>query len=190
MIEKINISQMENGDPVLAGLLRGQQLYNKLISQMPRSAVPQTLFLDFRNVDLATGSYLRESILGLKRYCRNEGLNIYPVLANINEDTLQELELALKAQSDAIFICNLDARDRVSSVRLVGILEDKDLKTFEALSKCQEVDAASLAEQYATQERIGPTGWNNRLAGLVAKGIVKEIRRGRAKFYRLVLEVA
>lgn len=190
MIEKINISQLENGEPVLAGLHRGQRMFNKLLSQLPRSVFPQPLFLDFRDVGLATGSYLREAVLKLKRHCRDEGLNIYPVLANINEGTLQELDLALKAQSDAIFICNLDTRGKVTSARLVGVLEDKDLKTFEAVSEGKEVDAASLADKYAAQERIGPTGWNNRLASLVSKGILREIRRGRAKFYRLVLEVA
>ena len=148
-MEKINIFALENGDQVLAGLPRGQQLYNKLISRLPRAIVPQPLFLDFRDVGLATSSYLREGILKLKRYCRDEGLNIYPVLANINnEETLQELEVALKAQSDAIFICDLNTRGQVSSVRLVGVLEDKDLKTLEAMSKEKEVDAASLAKFY------------------------------------------
>ena len=31
MIEKINISQLENGEPVLAGLHRGQRMFNKLL---------------------------------------------------------------------------------------------------------------------------------------------------------------
>jgi len=186
---KIEVLDLESGDVVLGGLFRGQQLYNKLRSQLPRSVEPTALFIDFKGVATATGSYLREGVLMLKKYCRDEGLNIYPVIANLSAESLPDLELALKAYNDAIFICTLDNRDRLSSVRLLGILEDKDLKTIQAVTTGKEVDAISLAEKYAEQEKIGPTGWNNRLAGLVAKGILMEIRRGRAKFYRPVLEV-
>lgn len=188
-MKRIYISELEGGDPVLSGMYRGRDLCDKLKSQLPRSVEPMPLFIDFKDVDLATGSYLREGVLGIKKYCRDEGLNIYPVVANISEESLQELELALKAYNDAIFHCTLDSRGRVSSVRLSGVLEDKDLKTFQAVASDKEVDAISLAEKYSSQDKIGPTGWNNRLAGLVAKGIVMEIRRGRAKFYRPVLEV-
>jgi hypothetical protein len=190
MSQKISISQLEGGEQVLSGLYRGRSLYDKIVAQLPRTIEPCALFLDFNNVDLATGSYIREGVLKLKKYCRDEGLNIYPVMANISDQTVPELELALKAYSDTILVCTLDNRNRVGAARLLGVLEDKDLKTFQAVATGKEVDATSLAEQYAPQEKIGPTGWNNRLAGLVAKGIVMELRRGRAKFYRPVLEVA
>jgi hypothetical protein len=190
MSQRISISELEGGEQVLSGLHRGRCLYDKLVPRLPRNIEPHALYLDFKGVDLVTGSYIREGILKLKKHCRDEGLNIYPVMANISDETVPELELALKAYSDTILICTLDNRNRVGSVRLLGVLEDKDLKTFQAVASGKEVDATSLAEQYALQEKIGPTGWNNRLAALVAKGIVIELRRGRAKFYRPVLEVA
>lgn len=190
MSRTIRIAELEQGERVLSGMYRGRRLYDRLVSQLPRSVEPLPLFIDFAGVDLATGSYLREGLLELKKYCRNENQKIYPVVANISEDTLQELELALKAYSDAFLVCTLDKRGRVGGVRLLGVLDDKDLKTFQAVVQGKEVDATSLSQRYASEERIGPTGWNNRLAGLVAKGLVMELRRGRAKLYRPVLEVA
>jgi hypothetical protein len=56
------------------------------------------------------------------------------------------------------------------------------------VKEAKEVDATTLARAYEVKEGIQVTGWNNRLTSLAAKGLLMEIKRGRSKVYRTVLE--
>src|SRR5829696_6940568 len=106
MIQVIDISQLA-GIAVLSGAPRGQQFLGKLISSMHRSPHPQPLFLDFAGVDLMTSSFFRAGILPFRGYCVDK-LNLYPVIANVTEDTLDEIDLVLGPIRDAIILCRLD----------------------------------------------------------------------------------
>jgi hypothetical protein len=71
------------------------------------------------------------------------------------------------------------------------VLEDAQRRTLAAVLKAGATDASTLAglpRQDGDPDKIGPTGWNNRLASLAAKGILRETRRGRTKTYRLTVE--
>src|SRR5260221_6632606 len=96
------------GAAVLAGALSGTEALGRLLSaaaQRPKD--PTTLFLDFSEVEVATGSYLRESAIALKNILRATESSLYLVVANPNQEVAEELLLVLEARDDAILSCDL-----------------------------------------------------------------------------------
>jgi hypothetical protein len=85
-------------------------------------------------------------------------------------------------------VCDIGDGGRVSSIRVVGSLDEKQRLTLEAVIREGETDAATLREKHEETDKIGTTGWNNRLSSLAEKGLVVEVKRGRGKLYRPVLE--
>lgn len=185
----ITISMLEvGGDDVLAGGIEGKTVLGKLITSVVATGVPSPIFLDFRGVAVATGSWLREAVIAFRNYCLNSQLNLYPVVANPSPKVVEEMEGLLKLLNDAMVTCDFDEEGRVTSARVLGPLEGKQQVTLEAVLALREADAVTLAEKYREEEKVGATGWNNRLAALVAKSILMEIKRGRVKFYVPVVE--
>src|SRR3546814_12965751 len=68
-------------------------------------AQPTLAFLDFAEVDIATGSFLREAVMGFRDFCRNAAGMIYPVVANANAIIEEELATYLRGRNDAIWAC-------------------------------------------------------------------------------------
>lgn len=188
MNQIIDIGQLA-GLTVLSGAPRGQQFLGKLISSVHRSPQAEPLFLDFVGIDLMTSSFFRAGILPFRGYCIDK-LNFYPVIANVTEDTLDEIDLVLGPIRDAIIVCRLDAKKKVSNARIFGILDEKQRITLEAVVREKEADAGILKQRFRKSEEIGITGWNNRLAALVSKGLLIETQKGRGKVYRPVLELS
>jgi hypothetical protein len=185
----ISINSLEDGRKVLAGAIPGKNLLTKLITQISRKSEPEPLFLDLQHIEVATSSYLREGILAFRDYCINGRLNIYPVITNAQDTVLEELETLLEFRGDALISCNLDKKGNISSAKVLGVLEEKQEITLEAVLTNKIVDATTLANNPNNREQIGVTGWNNRLASLAAKGILMERKRGRVKLYQPVLEI-
>lgn len=182
---------MGRGESVLSGAVNGKVAFGSMIKEIDREPdAPTPLFLDFRNVEVATASYLRESVFSLKAYMRATGSQYYPVAANANESVYDELLTVANAKGDAILNCLLDDSDRVTGVELIGQLDPKQQMTFDLVQELKRASAGQLMETAGDSEGMkGQTAWNNRLAGLVAKGIIREFANGRSKYYRPVLEV-
>jgi hypothetical protein len=183
----IKILNVSNGDTILAGTPRGRTFLAQLIERVKQEKTVLPLVLDFSGIEVATGSFLRTAVLGFRDYCINAELNVIPVVANLNEEMLEEMNLILEYKGDAIVSCSLD-RNRISNAKVLGKLEEKQRITLETVVREKEVNAVDLEKKYWNEEKIKATGWNNRLTSLVAKGILFEIKRGRQKFYRPVLE--
>lgn len=188
MRQMISVLKLASGRTVLAGAVQGKSMLGKLITAVSRPGVPEPVLLSFDGVDAATGSFLRESILGFREYCTKTQPNLYPVVANANEVILDELEFLLNLNGDALLTCEVNKQGKIKSSRVVGQLNDKQQLTFNAVLEAREADAATLESKYRESEQIQTTGWNNRLSSLVAKGVLMEIRKGRGKVYRPVLE--
>jgi hypothetical protein len=188
MKQKISIFELGGGLEVLSGQPRGQLLFSKLINVVRPQDEPAPIFLDFKGVNVATSSFLRSGILAFRDHCVRMGLNLFPVLANINDDIVDDLKVMLEQRGDAFVVCDIGDDGRVLSVRIVGALDEKQRVTLEAVIQEGETDAATLKEKHEETEKIGTTGWNNRLSSLAEKGLVVEVRRGRGKLYRPVLE--
>jgi hypothetical protein len=187
MTYSIRMLGIADGRDVLAGAPRGKEALAKIITAVRSPSEPTAVLMDFSGIKVATASFLRESVIGFRNYCTNTERNLYPVLANANELILEELEFLLKLHGDALISCETASNSKVQSTRILGHLNEKEKLTFDAICAVGEVDAALLASKFDKTDAIKITGWNNRLAALVNKGVVMEIRKGRSKLYRPLL---
>jgi hypothetical protein len=88
-------------------------------------------------------------------------------------------------------VCKLNGRAKPVKSWLIGELDPKQKITFDLVHELGEADASKLMEAYGEQEGLKhTTAWNNRLATLAGRGLVIEIRQGRAKRYRPLLKKA
>jgi hypothetical protein len=176
---------------VLAGAIGGKRVLGKLLASMTNEpAEPVPVFLDFGGVEVATASFLRESVLEFRNAVRGRRSNLYPVIANANAIVQDELrELVGPPRSDVLIACSLDAEGRASEVTLIGELEPAQQRTFDLVRQLGETDASELMQEFGKKEKITrTTAWNNRLTSLAFLGLLVELSQGRAKRYRPLFE--
>ena len=179
------------GVGVLAGAITGKQLLAKILSETVQEPLePEPFFLDFKKVEVATASFLRESVLGLRDIVRGRRSNFYPVIANANSNIRDELaELVGGQRSDVLIVCSLSESGTVSNVGLIGELEPVQRRTFELvrelIGKQADVDASVLMKKHGeTDGTTRTTAWNNRLTSLSFLGLLVEVSQGRTKRYK------
>ena len=169
---------------VLAGALKGRKTLGLLLEAIEtRSTNPEIIYLDFKGVEVATASFLRECILEFRDIVRRRWINYYPVLANASESIAEELLVLLAPRRDVLMICALDEDGNPHSSHLVGDLEPKQRITFELVKKLGEADAGELLRESKEPDDVGQTAWNNRLASLSKIGLLIELSQGRMKRY-------
>lgn len=173
-------------DGVLAGAILGQAAFMQMLGDCKVApSFPSVLVVDFEKVELATASFLRESVFALKDHMRARNSNWYPVFANVVPEVEEEFAVLTEARRDAVILCDSEDTEVISNPRLFGALDPKHTRTFEFVAKEGEADAVRLAGTYGAQEELlKPTAWNNRLKSLVERGVIMEISKGRAKTYR------
>jgi hypothetical protein len=185
--EVIDIHLLAEGEDILAGSVEGAAALGKLIATTAQVTDVQLVLLDFRDIKIATSSFLRDAVIGFRDYCRQKRPNLYPVLCNANGKVRQELEGLLNLTGDALVLCEASSRGNIKAAIVIGKLEEKQRLTLQAVLKAGRTDATSLSREYA-KEKLGPTAWNNRLSSLLAKGILRETPSGRTKIYEPVVE--
>jgi hypothetical protein len=183
----ISLSGLAECD-ILAGSANGAEILSRMVAQVNRVTAPTVIVLNFAGVSVATASFLRECVLGFRDYCRRSQPNLYPVVANLEDAVAEELQYLLQTRREALVACTLKSGGRPAKPQVIGTLEEKQRLTLDAVLELEEADAGTLAERFGAAEKIGVTGWHNRLASLVTGGILMEVRSGRAKRYRPVLE--
>jgi hypothetical protein len=181
------ILEIASSRATLAGTAMGRQMLAQLIAVTNPVATPTVAYLDFRGVDLATGSFLREAVLGFRDFSRNAIGTLYPVLANANAVIEDELAVYLKGRNDAIWACSLSENGVASNPHILGELDSSQLGTLQLISEHQPISAPELAK-LRPNEGIGTTAWNNRLSTLAAKGVVMELKQGKSKMFTSVME--
>ena len=184
---RVRMSDLTDGDPrVLAGSTKGRKARAQLLERTGSEPnQPETVFLDFQNVEVTTASYLRESVLSFRDEIRRRRSNYYPVVANPGELIVEELRVLVTARGDALILCSLDEDDKVHRHDLVGELDPKQRFTFDLVQQRGETRAAELMREYGESEKTTvQTAWNNRLSTLAKLGLVVELSQGRAKLYR------
>ena len=170
---------------VLAGAQSGRSAFARLIELAAQEPLaPELLYLDFVNIDIATASYLRESVLQFRDVVRRQRSKLYPVVANANAQVLEELVLLIQASNDVLMICTLDEQGSPSGATVIGMLDPKQKLTFELVSRRGETDASELMRDHGAAEAVKQTAWNNRLAALANLGLIYEVSEGRAKRYK------
>lgn len=182
------IRDLVDGDgQVLAGAITGRKVFAKLMERTGNDpSTPEPLFLDFTGVEVATASFLRESILAFRNHVRQHRSNFYPVIANVNEVVADEIAVLLAARRDVLMVCSLDERGETHEARLVGDLDPKQRLTFDLVHERGETNAAELYKYHKTDD-VAQTAWNNRLAALAGLGLIVELSQGRSKSYRPLL---
>ena len=190
---KISMASLTDGDGhVLAGAIRGRRALAKLLERTVRDPdQPEMVFLDFTGVDVATASFLRESVLSFRDTVRGHRSNFYPVIANASELVGDELKVLMVARGDVFMLCSLDDSGKPQHPHLIGKLDPKQHITFDLVQQHRETGAAELMREHGESEKTTvQTAWNNRLAALANLGLVVELSQGRAKRYRpLFVEV-
>ena len=170
---------------VLAGALTGRRFLGVLLERIAGKTVePEPVYLDFKGVEVATASFLRECILEFRDIVRRRWTNYYPIIANASDSVTEELSILVVAQRDVLVLCSLSEDGNPSSPRLVGNLEPKQRITFDLVKNLGETDAGELMRTSNGSEDVGQTAWNNRLASLSRLGLLMEMSHGRAKRYR------
>lgn len=171
----------------LAGTAMGRQMLAKLISMTEPVTLPTVAFLDFDGVDIATGSFLREAVLGFRDFSRNAIGTLYPVLANANATIEEELSVYLNDRNDAIWACELSDEGNTTNTHILGDLDTVQMNTLQLIFQHWPVSAPELSK-LSPNEGIGTTAWNNRLSSLTAKGILMELKHGKTKMFTPVME--
>lgn len=186
---KIDLQNLCNS-PVLAGVLSGKTTLSRmLIETAQEPAVAEPVFLDFSGIEVATASFLRESVIAFRDIIRGRRSTFYPMVANANEVVHEELIELLRLRGDVLMICTLTANGTVRNAEPLGDLDPKQRMTFDLVHKYGETDAGMLMRSYGDSEGIKhPTAWNNRLVALAVRGLIVEQSHGRAKRYRPLIE--
>lgn len=172
-------------DGVLAGSRPGQEAFLAMLKDTVNPSMPAVVFLDFAGVQVATGSFLRESVVAYRNHVRDHFPMLYPVIANPSQSVVDELTMFLQLCNDAFVVCACDKSDTVRDARILGVVDGKQQDALREVLERVETDAPTLAKTTPDQK---PTVWNNRLSALVAKGLLMEVGNGKTKRYRAVLE--
>ncbi len=171
------------GGTILSGAPSGRQLYAKLVELLPSEpADPQPLFLDFSKVEVATASFLRESVLAFRTFVRGRKSNFYPAVANAGVDVIDELVELVVPRSDVLMTCTLGDTGEILRCRHIGKLDPMQQLTFDLVNRHGETTAARLME--IEKSEVKATAWNNRLASLSSIGLICEQSHGRTKTYK------
>ena len=186
-VRRFYLRELGNSE-VLAGAAFGKAILGNLIGQLSTAVSPEALVLDFKGVRVATGSFLRETVIALRDYCRATQPNLYSVVSNAEESIKEELALLLQDRNEVCVVCQLDDDGNFTNAELIGTLEEKQSMTLNAVLERGAADANELHRSYKHTDDISMTGWNNRLASLAAKGVLMEFKQGKGKLYKPVLE--
>ncbi len=171
----------------LAGAASGQAFFSKLVeatSELPRDAV---VALNFGRVDIVTASFFRSAFRAFRDYARSE-FRIYPVFANANAATREEISFFAEGSNDAFVLATLGKNGQLTSPTVLGTLDDKQSLALRALAELGEADAGKLRETCPETPAVSSAAWSNRLAVLSAKGFVAERLMGRTKQFRPIIE--
>jgi hypothetical protein len=185
---RIEIAKLAGRLSPLAGAALGRNVFGKLAAKCALPEQPTICILDFSGVELATASFLRESVVAFRDYTRNAKSKLYPVIANASDDTIDDLYALLADRTDAMVACSLDGGGRLVSWRIIGRLDQKQRETLDLVQEIEEsgkVADTALLSELRPDEGV-QTLWNNRLAALVSKGLLLEFVDGRAKRFRTV----
>lgn len=171
------------GLSILSGAPSGRELFGKLVAMLPPEPdTPELLFLDFGKVQVATASFLRESVLQFRDFVRGRKSNLYPVVANAASDIIDEIFELVQPRGEVIMTCNIGDDGAVVRSRHIGKLDPMQKVTFDLVNSQGETTASKLVESQSGD--IKATAWNNRLASLSNLGLISEQAQGRAKTYR------
>ena len=185
-----SIKMLADNQAILTGAQTGRRLFGKLVANAAAQSEPDPAFLDFSEIDVATSSFLRESVVAFRDYARSILSNLYPVIANAAEPVAEELAFFLCHRGDALRACELDPAGAPINPRLLGELDEVQRATFDRVTQLGSASAPALAAQTGRGPRsVQPPGAIAFRTWLRA-GLLIERRGGKTKTFTPVLETA
>lgn len=163
------------GSTTLAGRLAGEATRPALDEAIGRETSNAAILLDFGGVQLVTSSYFLGAFEWLwnSRVAREKEL--FPVLADVNPESRDEIELALKATGYRTLFWEPDQQ----KFRPFGLDRDAT-ETYDRVVSLEQATATDLFRQ---DPRIQQTGWSNRLALLYEQRLLSRYKYGRQFVY-------
>ena len=138
------------GNDVLAGALTGRRTLGALLERLEEGGKePLPVYLDFEGVEVATASFLRETILEFRDMVRRR-TNRYRVVANANPLVAEELAELIEPHGAVLMLCSLDEGGRPHSPMLVGDLEPKQGVAFDLVNELGKRTPTSLSTAAST----------------------------------------
>lgn len=183
---RIPLYEISGRQAILSGVQAGRRVFAGMVAHAAPPSSAETAYLDFSGIEVATGSFLRESVMAFRDYARSTLPDLYPVVANPSEAVTEELDFLLKHRKDALLSCRLGPNGAVTEGSVLGELENGYRIAFDLVARLRTASAPDLAAQ--GDANIGPTAWNNRLAFLASRGLLMERRAGKSKMFTPVLE--
>src|SRR5262245_4731603 len=120
----IDIAEL-SGRTVLAGAASGVAAASALLEATKDVVDQGIVFVDFRRVEVATSSFLRECLLGFREAARRGPKSLHPVAANLPQVVEEEMQSLLATMDEAFVSCRINAREVPSNARVIGRLDDK-----------------------------------------------------------------
>ncbi len=99
----LSVYDLGDRQAILSGVHAGRKLFTRLVAAAAPPTNDEIAFLDFTDVSVATGSFLRESVMAFRDYARSTLPHLYPVVANPSEAVAEELDFLLKHRKDAMW---------------------------------------------------------------------------------------
>ena len=144
-MNRLTIPMLRPGaEPVLAGRLAGKRAFLSALEQLPEMAEPTLVLLDFRDVALATSSYLSEAVLTLRDHLQLRRHPGYVVSVNLSDNVREEIEEMLRRSGDALITCATETNGLIRDVQLCGKLDIKLQETLALVSRKGETTAVEL----------------------------------------------
>lgn len=169
----------------LQGETLGKKHYARIWELLSDTGQGEVVFLDFKGVDVVTGSWISAMLVPLYRRAAEPEIDLFPVLCNASGDWLDDLTLLAKWTHQCFLVadkCTLPPR----KATLIGSLDPGQQTTLDAVLEYGEVTGAELERR--SPEKIRATAWNNRLKDLYEKRLLRRTKRGREQVYAPVVE--
>jgi hypothetical protein len=169
------------------GVAKARKLLARLIIWSADNNPKDTVVLDFRGVEVASASFLREAVLAFRDYVRVYQPDAFPVVGNLSDAIREEFDVLLRQRGEAMLGCVIDATGAVIKVEVLGELEP-GLDT--TLAEVRQHGQLTLGDLRKTNEDVKASTWSNRLASLVRQGFVIPDQDANRRVYRFALTEA
>lgn len=180
---RVRLKELSKNTLHLAGATNGEQHLRRIVEGL--DAEDETVLLDFTGIESATSSYLKAVVFGFFDGAqRNDGVKVksaFPVLVCLPEVVREEVShlasLAVRQIVEGLKVRGEEVLVATLHGKLDGALET----TLNALLVKGAATATDLHAAAGNEPAI--TAWNNRLADLYAKRLVRRRRVGKQWIY-------